>query len=92
MGSHVRHPSIELAWGRPEQPTRNIGGDAAAKRCGRTSSTQAQQQVKIGLLPDVVVSQRADVLELHPSLDQALLARRNAYLISSLGFDIVNGV
>ena len=43
------------------------------------ASTQPQDQVKCGLLLDVVVSQGAPILQLLSSKDQPLLVRRNAY-------------
>ena len=44
------------------------------------------------LLLDVVVGQRAPVLELLAGKDQTLLVRGNAFLVLDLGLDILNGV
>ncbi len=56
------------------------------------ATAQAQHQVQGGLLLDVIVRQRAAVLQLLASKDQALLVRRNTLLVLDLGLDIVNGV
>jgi hypothetical protein len=55
-------------------------------------TAQAQHQVKCRLLLDVVVRQRAAVLQLLAREDQALLIRRDALLVLDLGFDILNSV
>ena len=44
------------------------------------------------LLLDVVVGQRAPILELLASEDQALLVRWDAFLVLDLALDIVDGV
>ena len=44
------------------------------------------------LLLDVVVAKGATVLELLASKDEALLIRRNAFLVLDLALDVVNGV
>lgn len=44
------------------------------------------------LLLDVVIGQRAAILELFPSEDEALLVWRNALLVLDLGLDIVDRV
>merc|ERR1712151_53625 len=56
------------------------------------TTAQAQDQVKGGLLLDVVVREGTAVLELLASEDQALLVRRNALLVLDLALDIVDGV
>ena len=56
------------------------------------TTPQPQDQVQGGLLLDVVVCQRASILQLLASEDQTLLVRGNAFLVLDLGFDIVNGV
>lgn len=48
--------------------------------------------MKGGLLLDVVIRQSATVLELFARKNQALLVRRNAFLVLNLGLDIVDGV
>ena len=45
-----------------------------------------------GLFLDVVVRKSAAIFELLSSKDQALLVRRNAFLILNLVLDVVNGV
>ena len=44
------------------------------------------------LLLDVVVRERAAVLELLAGKDQALLVRRDAFLVLDLGLDVFDGV
>ena len=56
------------------------------------AAAQAQHQVEGRLLLDVVVRQRAAVLELLACEDQALLVGRDALLVLDLGFDVVDGV
>ena len=45
------------------------------------ATTQTQDEVKRGLLLDVVVGERAAVLELFAGEDQALLVGRDAFLV-----------
>merc|ERR1711875_168889 len=56
------------------------------------ATTQTQHEVQGRLLLDVVVAQRATVLQLLASKDQALLVRRDALLVLDLGLDILDGV
>jgi hypothetical protein len=56
------------------------------------TTTKAEHQVKGRLLLDIVVGQRAAILELLASEDQALLIRRNPLLILDLSLDVVDGV
>jgi len=55
------------------------------------ATTKAEHQVQSGLL-DVVVCQRAAILELLASKDQALLVRRNAFLVLNLLLHVFDGV
>jgi hypothetical protein len=48
--------------------------------------------VERGLLLDVVVGQGAAILQLLAGEDEALLVRRDAFLVLDLGLDIVDGV
>jgi hypothetical protein len=48
--------------------------------------------VEGGLLLDVVIRESAAVLELLASEDQALLIRRNSFLILDLLFNIINRI
>jgi hypothetical protein len=48
--------------------------------------------VKGGLLLNVVVAQGTAILKLLACENQALLVRRNAFLVLNLGLDIVDGV
>lgn len=43
-------------------------------------------------LLNIIIRQRASVLELLPGKDQTLLVRRDALLVLDLGLDIVDGV
>merc|ERR550539_944052 len=56
------------------------------------SSTETENQVKSGLLLDVVVRQGASVLKLLSGEDKTLLIRRNSLLVLNLGLYIINGV
>jgi len=56
------------------------------------ASTQAQHQVKGGLLLDVVVRQCAAIFQLFASKNKALLVWRDALLVLNLGLDVVNGI
>jgi len=56
------------------------------------SPTQAEDQVEGRLLLDVIVLQRAPILELLAREDQALLIRRDALLVLDLGLDGLDGV
>ena len=66
-----------------------LGGGVDLLLALLTTTTQAEDEVKGGLLLDVVVGESAAVLELLAGEDQALLVRRNALLILDLGLDIV---
>merc|ERR1712203_1269238 len=57
-----------------------------------SATAQTQHQVKSGLLLNVVVRQRAAVLQLLPSEDQALLVWRDAFLVLDLRLHVVDGV
>ena len=56
------------------------------------ATAQAQHQVQGGLLLNVVVRQRATILQLLAGEDQTLLLRRNALLVLDLGLHILNRV
>merc|ERR1719401_186757 len=56
------------------------------------STSQSENQVKGGLLLDVVVGKRASILELLSREDQSLLIRGNSLLILDLGLDVIDGV
>jgi hypothetical protein len=56
------------------------------------ASPQAKHQMEGALLLDIVVSERAPVLELLASEDEPLLVRGDALLVLDLGLDVVNGV
>ena len=54
--------------------------------------TQAENQVKGGLLLDVVVGQRAPILKLFAGEDESLLVRGNPLLVLDLLLDALNRV
>merc|ERR1739844_180837 len=56
------------------------------------AAPEAQDKVESGLLLDVVVRKGAAVLELLASEDEALLVRRNTFLVLDLCLDIIDGV
>ena len=56
------------------------------------TTTQTQHQVQGRLLLDVVVRQRAPVLQLLPREDEALLVRRDALLVLDLLLHVLDGV
>jgi len=56
------------------------------------TSSQPQDEVKSGLLLDVVVGQSPSVFELFACEDQSLLVRRDALLVLDLGFNVLNSV
>lgn len=78
---------------------RGARGAAAACRffclapCARArAAAQTQHEVDGGLLLDVVVAERAPVVELLAREDEALLVGRDALLVLDLGLDHVDGV
>ena len=58
----------------------------------RWASSQTQHQVKHGFILDVVVCERAAVLQLLASEDEALLIRRDSFFVLNLLLDILNAV
>ena len=58
----------------------------------RKATSQTQHQVQSRVLADVVVRQRATVLQLLSSEDQSLLVRGDAILVLDLALDSVDGV
>merc|ERR1711988_1655533 len=56
------------------------------------SSTKTEDQMEGGLLLNVVIGQRASILELLPGEDKTLLIRRDSFLILNFGLDVVNRV
>src|SRR4051794_24673757 len=56
------------------------------------ATTQAEDEMQSRLLLNVVVRQSTSMLELLACEDQALLVRRDAFLILNLRLDIVDGV
>uniref|UniRef100_A0A453L3E9 Uncharacterized protein n=1 Tax=Aegilops tauschii subsp. strangulata TaxID=200361 RepID=A0A453L3E9_AEGTS len=69
------------SWSRGQEGARSTAAPA-----------EAQHQVERRLLLDVVVGQRAALLQLLPGEDQPLLVRRYTFLVLDLGLDIVDGV
>ena len=56
------------------------------------ATTKAQDQVKSGLLLDVVVAQGTSIFQLLPGEDQALLVGRDPFLVLDLSLDVFNRV
>merc|ERR1711994_278869 len=56
------------------------------------ATTETKNKVQSGFLLDVVVRQRAAILELLASEDQTLLVRWDAFLVLNLGLDVVYGI
>ena len=67
------------------------GVDLLLALLGHTT-TKAEDQVKGGLLLDVVVGEGAAVFELLSGEDQTLLVGGDALLVLNLGLDVVNGI
>ena len=57
-----------------------------------TSTSQTEDQVKGGLLLDVVVGKSAAVFQLLSGEDKTLLIRRDSFLILDLGLNIIDSV
>jgi len=60
--------------------------------CLQGATTKAEHQVQSRLLLNVVIRQSASILELLASKDQALLVRRNAFLVLNLLLHVFDGV
>ncbi len=56
------------------------------------ATTQTQDQVKRGLLLDIVVGQRSSILELFAGENQTLLIGGDALLVLDLRLDVIDGV
>ncbi|ELU43530.1 hypothetical protein AG1IA_02424 [Rhizoctonia solani AG-1 IA] len=56
------------------------------------TATETQNKVESRLLLNVVIGKSTTIFKLLASKDQALLIRRNAFLVLNLGLDIVNGI
>merc|ERR1719169_178918 len=67
-----------------------LGIDLLLSLLGTTS--QSQNEMKGGLLLNVVISKSSAIFKLLTSEDKALLIRRNSFLILNLSLDVVNGI
>jgi len=56
------------------------------------ASSQSENEMKGGLLSDVVVGQGPSVFKLLASEDETLLIRRNAFFVLDFGFDVLDAV
>mgnify|MGYP006951861129 FL=1 len=56
------------------------------------SSSKSENQVKSGLLLDVVIAESSVIFKLLSSEDESLLIWRNTFLVLDFSFDVVNGV
>jgi hypothetical protein len=73
----------------------NIKGDGLASESldeDLHTSTESEDQVKSGLLLNVIVRKGSAIFELLASEDQSLLIRGDTLLILDLGLDVLNGV
>ncbi|KAF7078315.1 hypothetical protein CFC21_082774 [Triticum aestivum] len=87
---HTNETALEQR--RTHRTTQGTAAAAGRVRGQLLTTTEAEHQVKGGLLLDVVVGEGATILQLLASKDQALLVRGNALLVLDLGLDIVDGV
>ena len=56
------------------------------------TSSESENQVKSGLLLDIVVRKSSSIFKLLSSEDKSLLVWWNSFLILNFGFDIFNGI
>jgi len=73
----------------------NVQGDGLAGQSldeDLHATAESEDEVKSGLLLDVVVRKSAAVLELLAGEDEALLVGRDALLVLDLGLHVLNGV
>ena len=73
----------------------NIEGDGLASQSldeDLHTTAKSEDQVKSGLLLDVVVRKSAAILELLASKDESLLIGRDAFLVLDLSLDVLDGV
>ena len=68
-----------------------LSGEDLERRLDDTT-TQSEDEVEGRLLLDVVIRERATVLELLAGEDEALLVRGDAFLVLNLSLDILDGV
>ena len=68
------------------------GGGEHRSKNSSGATTETEDQVKGGLLLDVVVAQSASILQLLASEDESLLIGWDSLLILDLGLHVVNGV
>merc|ERR1712167_474380 len=73
----------------------NLQSDSLAGECldeDLHATTEPEDEVKGRLFLDVIVLERAAILELLPSEDETLLVRRDPLLVLDLSLDSLNGV
>ena len=56
------------------------------------TTSESEDQVKSGLLLDVVIGEGSAVFQLLSSEDESLLIRGDTFLVLNLGLDVLNGV
>ena len=76
--------------GRLDLKSDGLAGEGLDEDLHTTAKTEDEMESR--LLLDVIVAKGATVLELLASKDEALLIRRNAFLVLDLALDVVNGV
>merc|ERR1719343_1882236 len=59
---------------------------------GSEATSEAEHQVKSGLLLNVVVRESSAILKLLASKDESLLVRGDTLLVLDLGLDVLNGI
>ena len=83
---------MSVSHTRGTRDTRTRESCSAIGEASLVATAQAQHQVQRRLLLDVVVGQRAPVLELLSGENQTLLIRRDAFFVLDLGLDVLNRV
>jgi hypothetical protein len=56
------------------------------------TTSQSKNQMKSGLLLDVIIRQSSSIFELFSSKNKSLLVRWNSFFILNFGFNILDGV
>jgi hypothetical protein len=80
MMSAIAHDLMQIAW-----RLTSLDEDLH-------TTTKAEDKVEGGLLLNVVIGQSTSILKLLAGEDQALLVRRNAFLVLDLALDVVDGI
>jgi len=93
LGEAVRATELRLTEAAIARDENDALGALAEAALGLlAASTKTEHEVEGGLLLDVVVGERAAVLELLASEDEALLVGRNTLLVLDLLLHVLDGV